>query len=46
MKTNVWINLKWRDFQLDWSAADYKVGSVRVPHDKVWVKLFSLLKAL
>ena len=25
MKTNVWINLKWRDFQLDWAAKDYKV---------------------
>jgi hypothetical protein len=37
MKTNVWINLKWKDFQLNWSTADYKIGSVRVPHEKVWV---------
>ena len=36
MKTNVWINLKWRDFQLEWAAKDYKVGSVRVPYDRVW----------
>ena len=39
MKTNVWINLKWRDFQFEWSSKDYKVGSVRVPPDRVWVKL-------
>jgi hypothetical protein len=37
MKTNVWINLKWRDFQLEWAAKDFKVGSVRVPYDRVWV---------
>lgn len=36
MKTNVWINLKWRDYQFDWQKKDYKVGSVRVPPDRVW----------
>ena len=36
MKTNVWINLKWLDFQLNWTTNDYKVGSIRVPYDRVW----------
>ena len=36
MKTNVWINLKWLDFQLNWTTNDYKVGSFRVPYDRVW----------
>lgn len=36
MKTNVWINLKWLDFQLNWTTNDYKVGSIRVPFDRVW----------
>lgn len=45
MKTNVWVNLKWRDFQFDWSAKDYKVGSVKVPNDRVWVNInFSNIK--
>jgi nicotinic acetylcholine receptor len=36
MKTNVWINLRWTDFQLNWTTNDYKVGSFRVPYDRVW----------
>jgi len=36
MKTNVWINLQWLDFQLNWTTSDYKVGSIRVPYDRVW----------
>ena len=37
MKTNVWIDLKWTDFQLMWNPSDYNVNSVRVPFDKIWV---------
>jgi hypothetical protein len=37
MKTNVWINLKWTDFQLLWSENDYKINSIRMPFDRVWV---------
>ena len=37
MKTNVWINLKWTDFQLNWTTNDFKVGSIRVPYERVWV---------
>lgn len=36
MKTNVWINLKWTDFQLNWTTNDFKVGSIRVPYERVW----------
>ena len=38
MKTNVWINLKWTDFQLLWSKSDYDVVSIRMPFDRVWVE--------
>ena len=37
MKTNVWINLKWTDFQLNLTTNDFKVGSIRVPYERVWV---------
>lgn len=40
MKTNVWLNLRWRDFQLEWSTNDHKVGSFRVPNERVWVNYF------
>ena len=40
MKTNVWINLKWTDFQLNWTTNDFKVGSIRVPYERVWVFIF------
>jgi hypothetical protein len=40
MKTNVWINLKWNDFQLTWTKNDYDVVSIRMPYDRVWVLNF------
>lgn len=42
MKTNVWLNLNWQDFQLGWSSKDYKVGSIRVPYDRVWVIILKI----
>ncbi|VDM26320.1 unnamed protein product [Toxocara canis] len=38
MQTNVWLTLKWNDFQLRWDPANYGgIASMRVPQDKVWV---------
>lgn len=39
MKTNVWVNMKWHDFQLEWSADDNKIKSIRVPFERVWVNI-------
>uniref|UniRef100_A0A914RXJ7 Neurotransmitter-gated ion-channel ligand-binding domain-containing protein n=1 Tax=Parascaris equorum TaxID=6256 RepID=A0A914RXJ7_PAREQ len=38
MQTNIWLTLKWNDFQFHWDPSDYGgITSVRVPQDKVWV---------
>ncbi|XP_013406814.1 acetylcholine receptor subunit beta-like 1 isoform X2 [Lingula anatina] len=37
MKTNVWLQTVWYDYQLVWDPADYGgISSIRVPMDKVW----------
>ncbi|XP_045113185.1 acetylcholine receptor subunit beta-like 1 [Portunus trituberculatus] len=37
MKSNVWLRLVWRDYQLRWDAADYGgIKVLRLPPDKVW----------
>ncbi|CAF0813699.1 unnamed protein product [Didymodactylos carnosus] len=37
MKTNVWLQVKWYDYQLQWNPEKYGgIGSIRVPPDKVW----------
>uniref|UniRef100_A0AAN0LHC3 Nicotinic acetylcholine receptor n=1 Tax=Polyphagotarsonemus latus TaxID=1204166 RepID=A0AAN0LHC3_9ACAR len=37
MTTNVWLNLKWKDYQLKWDKADYGgISVLRLPADKVW----------
>ena len=38
MKTNVWLQIYWQDYQLGWNPDDYGgIGSIRVPPDMVWV---------
>ncbi|MFH4973770.1 hypothetical protein AB6A40_000479 [Gnathostoma spinigerum] len=38
MQTNVWVTLKWNDYQFRWNPADYGgIESMRVPPDKVWL---------
>lgn len=37
MKSNVWLRLVWKDYQLRWDAADYGgIKVLRLPPDKVW----------
>ncbi|XP_025414553.1 acetylcholine receptor subunit beta-like 1 [Sipha flava] len=37
MKSNVWLRLVWRDYQLQWDEADYGgIQVLRLPPDKVW----------
>ncbi|XP_027219384.1 acetylcholine receptor subunit beta-like 1 isoform X2 [Penaeus vannamei] len=37
MKSNVWLRLVWKDYQLRWDPADYGgIGVLRLPPDKVW----------
>lgn len=37
MTSNVWVQLKWYDYQLTYDSADYGgLGVLRVPPDKVW----------
>ncbi|CAM1330537.1 nAChRb1 (predicted) [Pycnogonum litorale] len=37
MKTNVWINLYWNDYQLKWDKAEYGgIEVLRIPPDKLW----------
>ena len=38
MKTNVWIVLRWKDFQLNFQSNDYNLGpsAITVPSEKVW----------
>ncbi|XP_013078694.1 acetylcholine receptor subunit beta-like 1 [Biomphalaria glabrata] len=43
MKTNVWLQLYWTDYQLSWDPALFgNIGSIRIPQDKVWVPDFVL----
>ncbi|KAL7640430.1 UNVERIFIED_CONTAM: hypothetical protein RMT77_008705 [Armadillidium vulgare] len=37
MKSNVWLRLVWKDYQLTWDDADYGgISVLRLPPDKVW----------
>lgn len=37
MKSNVWLRLKWTDYQLMWDESDYGgIQVLRLPPDKVW----------
>merc|ERR1719412_1688871 len=37
MKSNVWLRLVWKDYQLQWDEADYGgISVLRLPPDKVW----------
>ncbi|KAH9499312.1 Acetylcholine receptor subunit beta-like 1 [Bulinus truncatus] len=43
MKTNVWLQMYWTDYQLKWDPALFgNIGSIRVPQDQVWVPDFVL----
>uniref|UniRef100_A0A914VK49 Uncharacterized protein n=1 Tax=Plectus sambesii TaxID=2011161 RepID=A0A914VK49_9BILA len=38
MQTNVWLTLRWEDYQMSWDPKDYGgITTLRVPPDKVWV---------
>ncbi|PIO69263.1 Cation transporter family protein [Teladorsagia circumcincta] len=38
MHTNVWLTLKWHDFQLRWEPKDYDgITQIRVAPDKIWL---------
>uniref|UniRef100_A0A7E4ZRK6 Neur_chan_LBD domain-containing protein n=1 Tax=Panagrellus redivivus TaxID=6233 RepID=A0A7E4ZRK6_PANRE len=38
MHTNVWLTLKWKDFQMAWNPTNYgNVKEIRVAPDKVWL---------
>ncbi|KAH7727560.1 nicotinic acetylcholine receptor non-alpha subunit 29.3 [Aphelenchoides avenae] len=38
MHTNVWLTLKWRDFQMTWNPVNYGgITEIRVSPDKVWL---------
>ncbi|KAK6058007.1 Neurotransmitter-gated ion-channel ligand binding domain protein, partial [Cooperia oncophora] len=38
MHTNVWLTLRWRDFQLRWEPKDYDgITQIRVAPDKIWL---------
>lgn len=38
MQTNVWLTMKWKDFQLRWDPIHYSnIKTIRVPPDKVWL---------
>ncbi|RWS30485.1 acetylcholine receptor subunit beta-like 1, partial [Leptotrombidium deliense] len=37
MTSNVWLELKWFDYQLSWEEADYGgISIIRMPQEKVW----------
>ncbi|VDD76089.1 unnamed protein product [Mesocestoides corti] len=37
MKSNVWLPMVWKDYQLKWDPAKYGgLSVVRVPHNRVW----------
>ncbi|KAK6730962.1 hypothetical protein RB195_007436 [Necator americanus] len=38
MHTNVWLTLKWHDFQMRWNPVNYgEIREIRVSPDKVWL---------
>ncbi|CAD6191888.1 unnamed protein product [Caenorhabditis auriculariae] len=38
MHTNVWLTLKWHDFQLQWEPRDYGgITQIRVAPEKIWL---------
>ncbi|KAK6036886.1 hypothetical protein COOONC_25609 [Cooperia oncophora] len=38
MHTNVWLTLKWHDFQMRWNPVNYgEIKEIRVTPDKVWL---------
>ncbi|KAL6732453.1 hypothetical protein Aduo_003213 [Ancylostoma duodenale] len=38
MHTNVWLTLKWHDFQMRWDPVNYgEINQIRVSPDKVWL---------
>ncbi|TKR73867.1 hypothetical protein L596_021121 [Steinernema carpocapsae] len=38
MHTNVWLTLKWHDFQMKWNPVNYgEIRNIRVAPDKVWL---------
>nr|AIT71768.1 acetylocholine receptor beta subunit 29 [Anisakis simplex] len=38
MHTNVWLTLKWHDFQMKWNPVNYgEIQNIRVAPDKVWL---------
>uniref|UniRef100_A0A1I7W6G7 Neur_chan_LBD domain-containing protein n=1 Tax=Heterorhabditis bacteriophora TaxID=37862 RepID=A0A1I7W6G7_HETBA len=38
MHTNVWLTLKWHDFQMRWNPVNYgEIRQIRVSPDKVWL---------
>ncbi|KAK6048529.1 hypothetical protein COOONC_13966 [Cooperia oncophora] len=38
MHTNVWLTLKWHDFQMRWNPVKYgEIRQIRVQPDKVWL---------
>ncbi|GMR53701.1 hypothetical protein PMAYCL1PPCAC_23896, partial [Pristionchus mayeri] len=38
MHTNVWLTLKWHDFQMKWNPVKYgEIRQIRVSPDKVWL---------
>lgn len=38
MHTNVWLTLKWYDFQLQWDPKDYGgISQIRVAPEKIWL---------
>ncbi|CAJ0592987.1 unnamed protein product [Cylicocyclus nassatus] len=38
LQTNVWLTMKWNDFQLRWNPLDYgNISNLHVPSDRVWL---------
>ncbi|GFN80395.1 neuronal acetylcholine receptor subunit alpha-3 [Plakobranchus ocellatus] len=43
MKTNVWLQVYWNDYQLKWDPSQYgNIDSIRIKPEKVWVPDFVL----
>ncbi|KAL5004790.1 hypothetical protein ScPMuIL_018246 [Solemya velum] len=36
MKTNVWLQMEWNDFQLRWDPEEYGTTTIRITPDNVW----------
>ncbi|CAD6185327.1 unnamed protein product [Caenorhabditis auriculariae] len=38
LQTNVWLTMKWNDFQLTWNPSEYgNISNLHVPSDRVWL---------